>query len=190
MAVALVMGGGLLMYMGIRDVPFVQGMKDMLKTGAAPAGAVKSPTTTPSELNLRTPSAGGEIGSGLGGAAGGVTGSSTLGNKIAETAKKYQGVPYVWGGTTPKGWDCSGFVYYVLNQVGVKVSRLVSTAYIGWPGATTVSRSDCRAGDLMVWVGHIGIAVSNTHMIHAPRRGQPTQIGPIKGGGFCRRVKG
>jgi cell wall-associated NlpC family hydrolase len=188
------MGGVLFMYMGIQDVAFVQSIKELIKTGQAPAGAVKSSATTPPEISLKkTSSASGEAGSGLNLGSGNTGGGTALGKRIAETALKYKGVPYKWGGTTPTGWDCSGFVYYVLNQVGIKVPRLVASAYATWPGAAPISRSDVGAGDLMVWpnvVGHIGIAISNTQMIHAPTFGQPTKVAAIPGGGVARRVKG
>ena len=50
-----------------------------------------------------------------------------LNQKAVETAKQYLGVPYVWGGTTPSGFDCSGLVQYVYGQIGVNISRTTYT---------------------------------------------------------------
>lgn len=192
------MAGGYLIYVGSADVSFVEGLRTMLKTGTMPTAAVKPPTQLPAELQFGrsltkgsgpTPTATGEAGSAV------LSGGTTLGRKIAETALRYVGVKYVWGGTTPQGWDCSGMVYYVLNQSGVKVGRLQSTMYMVWPGAVAVKRSECAAGDLCCWVGHIGIAISNSQMVHAPTFGKPTQIATIDGAKAgqtvtIRRVKG
>lgn len=198
-AVALAMAGGYLIYVGLADVSFIDGLRTMIKTGTTPAATVKDPTPVPEELQFvskgltqgsgPTQLATGEAGSVV------LSGGTTLGRKIAETALKYRGVKYVWGGTTPNGWDCSGMVYYVLNQCGVKVGRLQSTAYMVWPGAMGISRSECAAGDLCVWVGHIGIAISNTEMVHAPTFGKPTQVAKIDGAKSgqtvtIRRVRG
>jgi cell wall-associated NlpC family hydrolase len=193
------MAGGYLIYVGVADVSFIEGLRTMLKTGTTPAATVKTATAVPAELQFvnksltkgagGTATASGEAGSVV------LSGGTVLGKKIAETALKYRGVKYAWGGTTPKGWDCSGMVYYVLNEVGVKVPRLQSTLYLGWPGATTIKRSEAAAGDLCVWVGHIGIAISNTEMVHAPTFGRPTQVARIDGAKAgqtvtIRRVRG
>src|SRR5699024_4884816 len=49
--------------------------------------------------------------------------SRSIIEKVITTAKSYTGVPYVWGGTSPNGFDCSGFTYYVLKQNGINISR-------------------------------------------------------------------
>lgn len=197
-AVGLALAGGYFMFVGIKDVSFIEGLRQMLR-GTTPSGAVKTPTQVPSQLELRDPGPAGSgigdaIGSGTGAAGSGVVGNSALGRKIAEVAKTGLGVPYKWGGTTPAGWDCSGFVYWTLNKAGVKVSRLISTQYLTWNGATTVPRASCQAGDLCVWpgapVGHIGIAVDNKNMANAPTFGIPTRIQTIRSGVTIRRVKG
>jgi cell wall-associated NlpC family hydrolase len=169
----------------------------MLRTGATPVVTAKPATEVPAQLQFKSLTKGsgptqlatGEAGSAV------LSGGTPLGRKIAETALKYRGVKYVWGGTTPNGWDCSGMVYYILNQCGVKVGRLQSTMYMVWPGAVAVKRAECAAGDLCVWVGHIGIAISNSEMVHAPTFGKPTQIAKIDGAKTgqtvtIRRVKG
>lgn len=189
------MAGGYLIYVGVADVSFVEALRTMLQTGTPPVRTQKAATELPSQLQFSSL----KKGSGLtvGGEAGSaVVGGTTLGKKIAETALQFKGVKYVWGGTSPlTGWDCSGMVYYVLNKCGIKVARLQSTLYLAWPGASTVPRAECAAGDLCVWVGHIGIAISNTEMVHAPMPGQVTKVAPIDGAKGAmpvsiRRVRG
>lgn len=75
-------------------------------------------------------------------------------NAIVKDAKSYLGVKYVWGGTTPKGWDCSGFTQYVYGKNGIKLPRTTSQQRnVG----KVVSVKDAKPGDL-IWIpGHIGI---------------------------------
>ena len=100
----------------------------------------------------------------------GTNGSSTA-NKIVTTAKKYIGVPYVWGGSTPRGFDCSGYVQYVFDQHGISLPRTTTEQYrIG----TYVSKSNLKVGDLVFLqntyregISHVGIYVGDGKMIHA-----------------------
>lgn len=89
---------------------------------------------------------------------------------IISTAKKYIGVPYVWGGSTPSGFDCSGFVQYVFNAHGISLPRVSKEQYsIG----KKVSKANLKAGDLVFFntegngVSHLGIYVGNNKFIHA-----------------------
>ena len=100
---------------------------------------------------------------------------SVTGSQIVETAKKYLGVPYVYGGSTPSGFDCSGLVYYVLKSHGIKVSRSSAAMY---SCGTPISKSDLQPGDLVFFQGtykagisHVGIYVGNGKFIHSPQRG-------------------
>ena len=114
----------------------------------------------------------------------GATGAgSVTGAAVAKTAASYIGVPYKWAQHTPAGWDCSGFVTWVLHHDhGIDLPSNVHTVtgqfYI-WTGARTVQRDQCQAGDLVCWVSHIGIAINRDQMIHAPSPGQLTQMSNI-----------
>ncbi len=95
----------------------------------------------------------------------------TLANKIIQTAKKYIGVPYKWGGTTPKGFDCSGFVQYVFNAHGITIPRTSSSQY--YELTRKVSKSDLQPGDLVFFntsgkgVSHVGMYIGNGQFIHS-----------------------
>ena len=94
---------------------------------------------------------------------------------VVDSARKYLGTPYVWGGTSPSGFDCSGFVQYVLAENGKSVPR---TSQEQFAGGQAVDKSNLQAGDLVFynWQGgtdatHVGIYEGNGKMIHAPHPG-------------------
>lgn len=91
--------------------------------------------------------------------------------QIVDTAKRYIGVPYVWGGETPGGFDCSGFVQYVFKQNGISLNRTVVTQY---RHGYAVSKAQLQPGDLVFFqntytsgLSHIGIYIGNNQFIHA-----------------------
>ncbi|MGN0164227.1 MAG: NlpC/P60 family protein [Candidatus Ornithomonoglobus sp.] len=107
--------------------------------------------------------------------------SSATGDAICQEAAKYLGVPYLWGGTTPAGFDCSGFVQYVFKSLGIEISR---TTYTQVNEGTPVSKDELQPGDLLFFgsglnVHHVGIYVGNNTMIHAPYTGTVIQYQSI-----------
>lgn len=95
---------------------------------------------------------------------------------IYAVALQYQGVPYVYGGATPAGFDCSGFIKYVYAQFGVNMPH--SSTAQGNMG-TRISINDAVPGDLIVSDGHIGFYAGDNKILHASRAGTPLRIGPI-----------
>ncbi|PCC27209.1 cell wall lytic activity [Glutamicibacter sp. BW80] len=94
---------------------------------------------------------------------------------IAATASKYSGVPYVWGGNTPSGWDCSGFVKYVYAQHGINIARGTSAIL----GSGQFKRtSSPKPGDLVFQNGggHVGIYLGGGQMIGAQNPTVDTMI--------------
>ena len=100
---------------------------------------------------------------------------------IIKYAKQFMGVPYVWGGMSPSGFDCSGFINYVFRGFGFSLTR---TSYGLAELGTTVSLKDLQPGDLMFFkarnlnsrqVGHVALVVDTTdgiiQFIHAARTG-------------------
>lgn len=97
-------------------------------------------------------------------------------DQVFSVALQYQGVPYVYGGATPAGFDCSGFVKYVYAQFGIDMPH--SSTAQGNMG-TRIAVEDAVPGDLVVSAGHIGFYAGNNMILHASRPGTPLRIGPI-----------
>ena len=103
-------------------------------------------------------------------------GDNALGLAAAETAGKYLGVPYVYGGRSPRGFDCSGLTLYVYKQHGV---TLPPTSRSQAKAGQAVGRKELLPGDLVFFktsalggVGHVGIYVGSGQFIHAPGTGR------------------
>jgi cell wall-associated NlpC family hydrolase len=96
---------------------------------------------------------------------------------ITKTALKYLGTPYVSGGRSPKGFDCSGLVWYVYSQHGIELPK---TAYKQAAVGRRVKFGELRPGDLVFFtssrrVDHVGVYVGDGIMIHAPGKGKPVR---------------
>ena len=105
------------------------------------------------------------------------TGGSVKGSSVLAIAARYVGTPYLYGGTTPKGFDCSGFTRYVYAQVGISLPR---TANQQMNATRRVSRSEARPGDLVFFVSggsayHNGLYAGNGMMYDSPRSGKTLQ---------------
>ena len=97
---------------------------------------------------------------------------------VVGIAMQYLGTPYVWGGSGPGGFDCSGFVAYVYAQVGVSLPHHAASQYgYGMP----VSSSDLQPGDLVFFsgLGHVGIYIGGGQFIHAPHTGDVVKISSL-----------
>lgn len=101
---------------------------------------------------------------------------SVAGSAVLQIAARYVGVPYVYGGTTPSGFDCSGFTQYVYAQLGISLPR---TAEAQRSAGTVVSRADAQPGDLIYSPGHIAIYAGGDMEIDAPRPGGSVQFRSI-----------
>jgi peptidoglycan DL-endopeptidase CwlO len=104
---------------------------------------------------------------------------SPYGNVVG-IALQYLGVPYVWGGSTPTGFDCSGFTAWVYAQVGVTLPHNAAAQYsYGVP----VDRTQLEAGDLVFFdgLGHVGIYIGGGQFVHAPHTGDVVRISSMIG---------
>jgi cell wall-associated NlpC family hydrolase len=97
---------------------------------------------------------------------------------VVGIAMRYLGVPYVWGGSSPSGFDCSGFTAYVYAQVGVSLPHYTGAQ---WNVGVGVSRSDLQPGDLVFFngLGHEGLYIGGGQFIHAPHSGDVVKISSL-----------
>lgn len=97
--------------------------------------------------------------------------SNAVADQIVATAKQYLGTPYVYGGSSPRGFDCSGFIYYLYGQYGYPLMRGATSQYNH--NGVSVEKSDLRPGDLVFFsdsvdpIGHVGMYIGNNQFIHA-----------------------
>lgn len=116
------------------------------------------------------------------------TSASGIGAQIVDIAFRYVGTPYVSGGESPGGFDCSGFTQYVFAQVGISLSR---TSAAQRNDGYVVSASEARPGDLIWWPGHVGIYLGGNQHIAARNPGTPLSASQIwRSGATFIRVTG
>jgi len=113
-------------------------------------------------------------------------GSMNAGNRVLQLAKKYLGTPYVYGGSSPSGFDCSGFTSYIYRQLGYSINR---TAHDQLYNGVAVSKSELKPGDLVMFkragnsqVHHVGIYAGDGMMIHSPQTGDVVKFTSINTG--------
>lgn len=100
--------------------------------------------------------------------------NSATASSVVSLAYKMLGVPYVWGGRSPSGFDCSGLMNYIFGQNGIYVTP--SSGAIAGGGASVGSLSQAQPGDIICYPGHVGVYIGNGQIIHAPTFGDVVKI--------------
>jgi cell wall-associated NlpC family hydrolase len=104
--------------------------------------------------------------------------SSVSAEQVLKVASQYVGTPYIFGGSNPRGFDCSGYVMFVFAQFGVELRHSVTAqARVG----IIVSPEDARPGDVVIFNDHShnGIYAGNGQFYHAPQPGDTVKLAPI-----------
>jgi cell wall-associated NlpC family hydrolase len=97
---------------------------------------------------------------------------------VVGIALSYVGVPYVWGGSTPSGFDCSGLVMYAYAQVGISLPH---SSYAMWNMGVPVPENQLQPGDLVFFngLGHVGLYIGGGEFVHAPHTGTFVQVSSL-----------
>lgn len=133
-------------------------------------GLAETPETAPAgeSAEVPAPPAGGTEAP-----ADGSEGGSAAGRAAVEAAKSQLGTPYVWGGSQPGGFDCSGLTSWAYKQAGVEIPRTAENQAVG----QEVSYEELQPGDLVVWTGHVAMYAGDGMMVEA---GDPVQMNPVR----------
>lgn len=105
--------------------------------------------------------------------------NANTGNAIVDAALSQVGTPYVYGGSQPGGFDCSGLTSWAYAQAGKSIPR---TSGAQWSAGQAVSGNDMQPGDIVVSYGggHVGIYIGNGQMVHAPTTGDVVKVSPLQ----------
>ena len=125
------------------------------------------------------------------------SGSSKAGSSLVSYAKQFIGIRYKWGGTTTKGFDCSGFTQYVMKHFGANVARVSRDQY---QGGTSVKKENLEVGDLVFFarsatnrtINHVGIYIGSGNFIHSSSGGggKGVTISNLNSGSYAKRYVG
>lgn len=116
-----------------------------------------------------------------------------VGGIAVQTAMSFVGTPYRWGGAKPGGFDCSGLVYYVYGELGMRLPRVADDqarvgAYV--PFAQLKPGDTVFFADSSGYIGHMGLYIGDGQMVHAPQTGDVVKVTDIASGSYFERFAG
>jgi cell wall-associated NlpC family hydrolase len=108
---------------------------------------------------------------------------------VVGVAMQYLGTPYVWAGSSPAGFDCSGLVMYAYSQEGV---ALPHSSYAMWNDGVSVPKDQLEPGDIVFFdgLGHVGIYIGGGEFVHAPHTGTVVQVSSLDSGSYAGSYDG
>jgi cell wall-associated NlpC family hydrolase len=175
---------------GVKDEPMLVGYDDAYnkvqkERADAESTTAEAPEPTVDFATIGAPTGGGSVISSLH-----ADGQARVVDVI-NAARTMIGKPYIWGGTTSRGVDCSGLIAFAFRQAGINMPRYRAVDY-GKLGAA-VDQKSARAGDLVYWdhegsTDHVGIYLGNGYVIQSPKSGDVTKISKVWGNAQYRRV--
>ncbi len=116
--------------------------------------------------------------------------ASSVGAQAVQIAMGELGVPYVWGGASPAGFDCSGLTMWVYAQLGIHLDHFTGSQ---WNAGPHVARDQLAPGDLVFFepgIGHVGIYIGNNDFIEAPHTGAFVQISSLSNAWYAAEYQG
>ena len=116
--------------------------------------------------------------------------ANSLGEQAVQIAEGELGVPYVWGGASPSGFDCSGLTMWVYAQLGIHLDHYTGSQ---WNAGPHVPEDQLAPGDLVFFepdIGHVGMYIGNGEFIHAPHTGTVVQISSLSDSWYAAEYQG